>query len=75
MPDLRQRVRAMLEAALPWWDRAAEDRWKVGFERELASSRLTRAHAETELKRAERRFRITDIPRRYERFDDVVRGS
>ena len=75
MPDLRHRVRAMLEAALPWWDRAAEDRWKVGFERDLASSRLTRAHAESELARAERRFRISDIPRRYERFDDVVRGS
>ena len=75
MPEIRQRVRAMLEAALPWWDRAAEDRWRAGFERDLASSRLTRARAESELNRAERRFRISDIPMRYEMYDDVVRGS
>jgi hypothetical protein len=75
MPDLRLRIRSALESALPWFDRAAENRWRVGFERDLAASRATRAHAEREIGRQERRWSLSDIPRRYERYDDAVRGS
>lgn len=46
MSDLIRRVRAAIEEALPWFDRAAEERWKVGFERDLASSRATRELAD-----------------------------
>jgi hypothetical protein len=75
MHELRRRLRAAIEHVLPWFDRAAENRWRVGFERDLASSRATRAHAEREIGRQERRWSLSDIPRRYERYDDAVRGS
>lgn len=74
MRSVLARLRAAIEEALPYFDRAAEERWKVGFERDLASARATRSLAETEMGRQERRW-LADIPRRYERYDDAVRGS
>ena len=69
MPDLRRWLRDALENALPWFDRAAENRWRAGFERDLASSRETRADADRELA-------FANIKKAAEHFDvDVTETS
>lgn len=46
MVEVPERLRRLLERVVPWFDRKAEERWKVGFERDLAASRAIRAHAD-----------------------------
>jgi hypothetical protein len=75
MPDLRTRVRRAIENALPWFDRATEERWKTSFQRDIEASRAIRQHADREIVQHDRRWSqvLRDIPRRYERYDDAVR--
>ena len=63
MTDLRHRIRRAIESALPWFDRAEEDRARHAFERERRASMAARAHAEeTMLREAYRDYgrRVND---------------
>ena len=50
-PSLRSRFRGFIERLVPWFDREAEEEWRRGFARELATSRTIRAMADREIDR------------------------
>lgn len=49
MNDVRRRLRAVIEHALPYFDRPTEERWKIGFQRDLAAAKAVRQHADAEI--------------------------
>lgn len=53
MPDMGivRRVRALVEAFVPWFDRAAADREHAEIRIEIARSRAVREHARQEILR------------------------
>lgn len=52
MTDLRHRIRRAIETALPWFDRAEEDRARRAFERQRHASQIVRAQAEETILRS-----------------------
>ena len=58
--DVRARLRALLEELLPWWDPAER------IVRKRETERVARRNIAA-------RIALEDIPKRYERFDGVIR--
>lgn len=48
---MRSLLRAVVEAVLPWFDRAEQTRHRTALERDLAASRRVRERAHQELMR------------------------
>ena len=55
-PRVRSRLRALIEAVLPWFDRDEEERRRAAFDRELARSKAVRAKATATIQQGYREY-------------------
>ena len=55
-PPVRDRIRAAIERALPWFDRDEEERRRAAFDRELARSKAVRAKATATIQQGYREY-------------------